>query len=137
VTSRLPVIQESLRRAGLEHRVVLHPGDSPTEIVRMHEQFRAGSAAPGPAHTGGVDLALIDGDHSIPGVLADLRVVEPVLNTGGYLLFHDTYPEQCGDHPGPRHVIDHIRTVAQGLYEVCELYTAPLNYGMALLRRVG
>jgi predicted O-methyltransferase YrrM len=136
-TSRLPIIRESLRRAGLEHRVVLHPGDSSVEIVKAREQIRAGVASPGPAHTGGVDLALIDGNHTTPGVLEDLWAIEPVLNTGGYILLHDTFPEQCGDHEGPRHVIDHIRTVAQGLYEVCELYTAPLNYGMCLLRRVG
>jgi hypothetical protein len=66
-----------------------------------------------------------------------LWAIEPVLNTGGCILVHDTFPEQCGGHEGPRHLIDHIHTKAQGLYEVCELYTAPLNYGMALLRRVG
>ncbi|MEX2219161.1 MAG: class I SAM-dependent methyltransferase [Phycisphaerales bacterium] len=136
--SRLPIIRESLRRAGLEHRVVLHPGNSPVEIEQCQEALRGpGPAHPGPGHTGGVDFALIDGDHSIKGVLADLWAVEPVLNTGGYVLLHDTFPEQCGDHEGPRHAIDHIRGVAQGLYEVCELYTVPLNYGMALLRRVG
>ena len=70
-------------------------------------------------------------------MLQDLRAVEPVLNTGGYIALHDTFPEQCGDHMGPRHILDHLTSEAQGLYEVCELYTAPLNYGMALLRRIG
>ena len=36
-----------------------------------------------------------------------------------------------------RRVAPSGRPVAQGLYELCELYTAPLNYGMALLRRIG
>lgn len=136
-TSRLPIIEEALRRAGLSERVVLHPGDSSTEIIKVRDSFRATTPRPGPAHAGGVDFALIDGNHTVPGVLEDLWAIEPVLNTGGYILLHDTFPEQCGEHQGPRHVIDHIRSVAQGLYEVCELYTAPLNYGMALLRRVG
>lgn len=125
--SRLPIVQENLLRAGLDHRVMFHPGDSAPEIRAFRDQLRPG----------GVDFALIDGNHTIPGVLEDLWAIEPVLNTGGYVLLHDTFPEQCGDHDGPRHAIDHMRTVAQGLYEPCELYTAPLNYGMALLRRVG
>lgn len=145
--SREPVVQESLRRAGLEHRVVLHPGDSSVEIRKMRDALRGGLdalAAPwGGAYVGseggagGVDLALIDGNHTTEGVLQDLWAVEPVLNTGGYILLHDTFPEQCGQHHGPRYILDHIASVAQGVYEVCELYTAPLNYGMALLRRIG
>lgn len=148
--SREPIVQESLERAGLAHRVVLHPGDSSVEIRRFRDQLKGtldALAAPwgkpytgsegGTGALGGVDLALIDGNHTVEGVLQDLWAVEPVLNTGGYLLLHDTYPEQCGDHLGPRHILDHIASVAQGLYEVCELYTAPLNYGMALLRRMG
>jgi cephalosporin hydroxylase len=147
---REPVVAESIRRAGLSHRVVLHPGDSSTEIRKFRDQLRGtvdpfasawgqpfvGRAA-GDAAVGGVDLALIDGDHTVDGVLQDLWAVEPVINPGGYILLHDTFPEQCGDHQGPRHILDHIAGVAQGVYEVCELYTAPLNYGMALLRRVG
>lgn len=129
---RRPMVEEALKRAGLEHRVVLHEGDSSTQLRACREALRG----PDPK-TGGVDLAFLDGDHSVRGVLADLWALEPVLNVGGYVVLHDVYPEQCGGHEGPRHVIDHIRAVAQGLYEVCEVYTAPLNYGMAVLRRVG
>jgi len=148
--SRQPVVQESLDRAGLAHRVVLHPGDSSIQIRAFRDQLRGQlnalsapwgkpfvGTAGGTGAIGGVDLALIDGNHSVEGVLQDLWAVEPVLNTGGYILLHDTFPEQCGDHLGPRHILDNIKSVAQGLYEVCELYTAPLNYGMALLRRIG
>jgi predicted O-methyltransferase YrrM len=140
-SSRLPMIEESLRRAGLSHRVRLHPGESGEMLRAFRDSVKSGESpwggGEGERYTGGVDLALLDGDHSIEGVLEDLWAVEPVLNTGGYLLLHDTIPEQCGDHLGPRHIIDHIREVAQGTYELCELYTAPLNYGMAILRRVG
>jgi hypothetical protein len=149
-TSRLPIIRAAIERAGLAHRAVLRPGDSSVEIVKARSELRAtlsaistawgspviGSGA-GPAGRGGVDLALLDGNHTIQGVLQDLWAVEPVLNPGGYLLLHDTFPEQCGDHQGPRHLIDHLPAVAQGRYELCEVYTAPLNYGMALLRRLG
>lgn len=148
-SSRLPIVEKHLERAGLRHRVVLHPGDSSSEIVKARDTLRGtlnatsspwGSSVGTPAGAsgrGGVDLALIDGDHSVDGALQDFWAVEPVLNTGGYVLLHDTFPEQCGEHEGPRHLIDHIRSVGQGVYEVCELYTAPLNYGIAVLRRVG
>jgi predicted O-methyltransferase YrrM len=122
------LVLEALARAGLGHRAALHKGDSSTQITAARDSLRA---------AGGVDFALIDGDHSEDGALKDLWAIEPVLNTGGYLLLHDIYPEQCGGHAGPRHIIEQVRQVAQGVYECCELYTAPLNYGMALLRRIG
>ncbi|MFN0131769.1 MAG: O-methyltransferase [Phycisphaerales bacterium] len=144
IEDRLGLFKRSIARAGLEGVVSIHPGDSSTEVRNLHallrpseEAVRAAWGQPITDWPGGVDLALIDGNHTVEGVFRDLAAVEPVLNTGGYIILHDTIPEQCGDHQGPRHVIDHIREVAQGVYELCELHTAPLNYGMALLRRVG
>ncbi len=58
-------------------------------------------------------------------------------DAGGYVLLHDTYPELCGSHEGPRHILDAINVITQGCYEKCELNLSPLNYGMGLLRRVG
>ncbi len=137
---RVDLVRANLAKARLDHLVVLHPGDSSVEIRAMRDQLR-GPQESWPIspreHIGGVDFALIDGNHTVEGVMQDLWAIEPVLNTGGCILVHDTFPEQCGGHEGPRHLIDHIQTEAQGMYEVCELYTAPLNYGMALLRRVG
>ncbi len=136
---RLEFVRSWLTRAGLAHRAVLHRGNSSAQIRACRDLLRGPSIDPAnpERHSGGVDFALIDGDHTTKGVLRDLEAVEPVINPGGYILLHDTYPEECGDHPGPRHIVDHIATVAQGLYQLCELYTAPLNYGMALLRRIG
>jgi predicted O-methyltransferase YrrM len=137
---RVDLVRANLKKAGLEHLVVLHPGDSSVEIRAMWDQLRGPREdwpSPPREHIGGVDFALIDGNHSVEGVLQDFWAIEPVLNSGGYVLLHDTFPEQCGGYDGPRHLIDQIQTVAQGLYDECELYTAPLNYGMALLRRVG
>ncbi len=137
------IVGEHLARAGLAHRVRLYPGNSSERVKAMATELKWRGGAPLPSdtkpseHTAGIDLALIDGDHSMPGALQDLWAVEPLLNTGGYIVLHDIYPEQCGDHAGPRHIIDHVRSVAHGVYEVCEVYTAPLNYGMAVLRRVG
>jgi predicted O-methyltransferase YrrM len=137
---RLDRVREALKRAQLDHHVILHPGDSSVEVRAFRDQLR-GPVEPWPGagneHVGGVDFALIDGNHTVEGVLQDLWAIEPVLNTGGYILVHDTFPEQCGGHEGPRHLIDHIREVAQGVYDVCELNTAPLNYGIGLLRRMG
>lgn len=137
---RLDRVRDALKRARLDHHVVLHQGDSSVEIRAFREQLR-GKVEPWPTaaaeHLGGVDFALIDGNHTVDGVLQDLWAIEPVLNTGGYILLHDTFPEQCGGHEGPRHLIDKIREVGQGVYDVCELNTAPLNYGIGLLRRMG
>lgn len=125
---RVPAVRARLQRAGQADRVLLHPGDSATQLVRAREDLR---------RAGGVDFALLDGDHSVEGATRDLWALEPVLNTGGCIVLHDTIPEQCGDYPGPRHIVDRINQIAQGLYEKCELYLAPLNYGLAVLRRIG
>lgn len=128
LTGRLEFVTERLGKAGTLDYVRFHPGDSSSNIIKSRDEL---------ADAGGVDFAFIDGDHSVPGVLADFKAVEPVLNTGGYVLLHDTYPEQCGNHEGPRYIIDHINEIGQGLYELVELHLSPLNYGMALLRRIG
>ncbi len=140
------IVREHLHRAGLGHRVATYPGNSSARLsLEIERGLFGASSSRQPGGSGGatgmagvgVDLAFIDGDHSVRGAVADFQAVEPVLNTGGYVVLHDTYPEQCGDHEGPRHIIDHLRDVGRGLYELCEIYTAPLNYGMAVLRRVG
>lgn len=132
------LVRGHLDRAGLGHRVHLHPGDSAPRVTRAREEGLFGPSGEAGGRGGaGIDLAFIDGDHSTPGALRDLHAVEPALNTGGYIVLHDTFPEQCGDHMGPRTIIDRTHEVARGRYELCEFYTAPLNYGMAVLRRIG
>lgn len=139
------IVRGHLLRAGLGHRIATYPGNSSERLRLEIERGLFGHPSPQPSSSGGaaiaadagVDFAFIDGDHSARGAVADFQAVEPLLNLGGYVVLHDTYPEQCGEHEGPRHIIDHIRDVGYGLYELCELYTAPLNYGMAVLRRIG
>ncbi|MEM1330264.1 MAG: class I SAM-dependent methyltransferase [Planctomycetota bacterium] len=135
---RLEFVSQRLTSAGLLELCRFHPGASAEQIPRAHEALRA---------AGGIDFALIDGDHTTPGVIADLLAVEPILNTGGVVVFHDIYPEECGGHTGPRDVVDRVwrpgtrrhrvRTVGSGIYEPVEIPLAPLNYGLAVLRRVG
>lgn len=124
---RLDWVKDRLTKAGLIDHVRFHPGDSAAQLI----------AAAGELRSPGVQFAFIDGDHSVPGAVRDLRAVEPVLNTGGYVLLHDTFPEQCGGHEGPRHILDHADTIGAGVYEKIELYLSPLNYGLGLLRRIG
>ena len=124
---RLDFVRAQLTKAGLIDYITLHPGNSSPNITAAREKLQA---------AGGVDFAFIDGDHGIQGAVADFVAVEPVLNTGGFVLLHDTFPEQCGGHEGPRHILDHVHEFAQGRYEVIDLYLSPLNYGLGLMRRV-
>lgn len=124
---RLELVARSIAQAGLADRVLLHKGNSSFAIRGHAAELRA---------RGGVDLAFLDGDHGRFGLLHDFHAVEPVLNTGGYVILHDVFPEIC-DHEGPRHLLDHLHAHAQGLYEHCELYLSPLNYGLAVARRIG
>src|SRR5690606_37262731 len=115
--------------------VHLHAGDSAEGIRRMSECGQL--AGPAGESRGSVQFAFLDGDHSLRGVIRDFDAVEPLIPTGGYVLLHDVYPEYAGDYQGPRYVADHAGMIGRGRYERCELYLAPVNYGMALLRRVG
>jgi predicted O-methyltransferase YrrM len=51
-----------------------------------------------------LDLLFIDGDHSIEGCLFDYASFAGALVSGGYLLFHDYYPER--PELGPTWVIN-------------------------------
>ncbi len=120
-------VRERLERAGVGARVRLHKGDSPHEIRRMHEELRS---------AGGVQLAFLDGDHEVEGAWLDFAAVEPVLNTGGYVLLHDVFPEFCG-WSGPRDVVNNRGYRAAGIYQGCDVCLSPVNYGMTVLRRMG
>lgn len=125
--NRLEFVASILAKAGLADRVRLHVGNSSFELRATHKELQ---------QAGGVELAFLDADHGITGVQQDFYATEPVLKTGGFILFHDTFPEMCGGHEGPRHLLDNINNTAQGLYEKTDLYLGPLNYGLGLLRRL-
>ncbi len=121
--SQRAFVEGALGRAGLREIVTLTAGDS-----------SAGIAA-APLRECGVQLAFLDADHTPAGVTRDLRAVEPWLDIGGYLVLHDTNP--ASGHEGPRYVLDNLSAIAAGRYEVVEYCTMPLDFGMAVLRRVG
>ncbi len=125
---RLTWVRDRLTKAGLIDHVRFHPGISWDQIMAARSELRA---------AGGVQFAYIDGDHTVPGAVQDFLAIEPLVATGGFLMVHDTFPECCGGHEGPRHLLDHVNTIGQGLYERIDLYLSPLNYGMGLMRRVG
>lgn len=125
-TEREQLVRQRLKDAGVADRVTIHKGDSSSGIIAHR---------PALDRAGGVQLAFIDGDHSPEGARRDLAAVEPSLNVGGFILLHDVWPTICGC-TGPRWLADNIRTVATGRYQVCDFYTAPLNYGLTILRRL-
>lgn len=121
---RLAQVRGRFEAAGVADLIQIHPGDSAAQI-----------RASGALLERGVEFAYIDGDHSEKGVTADLHAVEPFLPVGGYVVLHDTFPEVCSQ-PGPRWLIDNLASVSKFKYQVCELYTAQTNYGLAVLRRI-
>lgn len=122
---RRATVEARIIAAGLGEHVRFYVGDSKVQVPAAHALLRA---------AGGVQLAFIDGDHSFEGVLRDLLAVEPVLAAGGYVILHDVFPEVCS-HSGPRQLIDHLHQLTNVRYRHCDIYTAPLNYGLAVLQR--
>jgi predicted O-methyltransferase YrrM len=82
-----------------------------------------------------IDLLFIDGDHSIHGCLDDFVSFYPHVSVGGSILLHDIYPQYCGYH-GPRYVIDHFIKDSPH-FSYVEIDTSPVNFGMALIRKLG
>lgn len=120
-------VAASIAEAGLTDHVVLHPGNTSFEIRACRDELAA---------QGGVQLAYLDADHRPMGVAQDLWAVEPLLPTGALVVLHDTFPGVCGDD-GPRFLLDHVNELAVGRYSAVDLFTAPINYGMGIMRRVG
>jgi len=66
--------------ARMAHRAVLVTGPSPEALSEARQL--AGSQ---------FDFVFIDGDHSFDGVLKDIEGVMTLLDTGGYICFHDAH----------------------------------------------
>lgn len=122
---RRNTVEARIRNAGLRDLVRFHVGDSKKQVPLAYEELRAG---------GNVQFAFIDGDHSFEGALGDLLAVEPVLDPGGYVVLHDVFPNVCGVK-GPRQLLDELHRLTNVEYRWCEIYTAPRNYGLAVLQR--
>jgi hypothetical protein len=53
-----------------------------------------------------LDFLFIDGDHSVEGCLFDFENFEKDVKRGGYIAFHDYYPDR--EDLGPTWVINHM-----------------------------
>lgn len=123
---RQELVQRHVIEAGLGSHVRLHRGWSAPTIRREREAGRLGR----------VQLAFLDGDHSERGVLEDFLAVEPSLETGGYIILHDTHPATCG-HDGPMLFTQTVNQRGAGRYDALNLNLAPVNYGLSVIQRVG
>lgn len=81
--------------SSIEHRATLVEGHSPDALGEAER--RAG---------GKFDFAMIDGDHSLAGMIRDLEGVMPYMADEAYILMHDA----------------HYFEVADGIREVCARY---------------
>jgi predicted O-methyltransferase YrrM len=124
---RRRAVEARIATAGFADLVHIHEGDSVQQLMASRDTLRS---------LGGVQFAFIDGDHSPKGALADLQALEPVLQIGGYVMLHDTFPEVC-NHVGPRWLLDNLAACSSAKYQLCDLYTAQTNYGLAIMRRIG
>ncbi len=81
-----------------------------------------------------IDFLYIDGDHTIERCYKDFVLYSPHVSIGGYIILHDIYPEHC-NWDGPRYLIDkYIKNSPN--YELFEIKTSPVNYGMAVIRKL-
>lgn len=123
----LEFVAGRLAEAGLQDHVVLHPGNCAYELRAWSESLDPGQR---------VEIAYLDADHRPMGVCQDFWAVEARIPTGGMVILHDTFPKMCGDD-GPRYLLDHVNSIARGRFDVMDLYLAPINYGLGIMRRVG
>lgn len=116
-------VQKQLRKCRLDNFVELHKGKSAFVSPRIAKEL-----------DGGLEFIFIDGDHSIEGFMADFDALEPFVSTGGYILLHDVFPQHC-DSDGPAFLLS-SENFPREHFELCHVYTAPLNFGFCLLRKI-
>lgn len=115
--------QKSLEAAQLSHRVKFHKGNS----IAVGEKVDEILDQP-------IDFLYIDGDHTVEGCYKDFVLYSPHVSVGGYIILHDIYPEHC-NWDGPRHLIDKYLKNSPH-FDVLEIKTSPVNYGMAVIRKL-
>jgi predicted O-methyltransferase YrrM len=123
--NRLEIAENFLNNASLENVVTFIKGNS----IEVYKQIRG-------VLTNGIDLLLIDGDHSLKGVFADFNRYYNLVRPGGYIVLHDIYPENCG-WDGPRILIDRLKKsgIVPRSMELIEIAT-PDGYGFSVCRKI-
>lgn len=102
----LPHFLENLSRAGLEDWVIPVIGRS-SEVARNWPGTRVG-------------LLFIDGGHSQEDVDADYLSWSPLIVPGGFLCFHDVYPDPADGGQAPYHTF--LRAQASGQWKTIGLF---------------
>ena len=92
--------RDTLARAGLEDTVV-------SIVCRSQLAARAWGTP--------LSLVFIDGGHSLDTVSADFRNWSPHLMPGGWLMFHDVFPDPSKGGQAPHHV--YRQALDSGLFE--------------------
>jgi predicted O-methyltransferase YrrM len=122
-TDALQTARAHLEQAGLAHRVSFHKGDSSTQIRSV---FRQPSDC--------IDMAFIDGDHTVGGCMKDWDAIANALRPGGVAILHDTKPENCG-WEGPRYLMDEQCALFPAQFQIVDLPT-PEGCGLGIIQKV-
>lgn len=115
--------QKSVEAAQLSHRVKFYQGNS----IEVGEKVNEILDEP-------IDFLYIDGDHTIEGCYKDFALFSPHVSVGGYIILHDIYPEFCA-WDDSRYLIDKYLKNSPH-FDVLEIKTSPVNYGMAVIRKL-
>lgn len=124
LTNPFEYAQKSVENAQLSHRVKFYKNNSREIGEKIYEILDEP-----------IDFLFIDGDHTIEGCYNDFILYYPHVADGGYIILHDIYPEYC-DWNGPRYLIDKFIKKSP-YFELLEIKTSPVNYGMAVIRKLG
>jgi predicted O-methyltransferase YrrM len=122
-SNSLHVVRTHLGKAGLSSRVTLHQGDSAGEIENVF-----------PDKKPCIDMAYIDGDHTLKGCIADWNVVAERLQPGGIVLLHDVEPRKVWWLLGPPCLVSSITSCKPGRFSVLSLPT-PGGAGLGIIQK--
>lgn len=122
-TDSLAIARAHLETGGLAHRVTLHPGDSSSNISATFE-----------GRKDAIDMAFIDGDHTVGGCMKDWAAIEPHLMPGGIVLLHDIEPEVCW-YLGPRYLMDKACAGRSHQFQTLSIRT-PDGPGLGVVQKI-
>ena len=98
--------EEYLQKKGPEDLLLTFRKNMESRGVMDRIVIKQGFSSEFQKETGAIDFLFIDGDHSIEGCKEDFDMYAPKLKPGGYIAFHDYYPDR--PELGPTFVIDNV-----------------------------
>lgn len=120
----LHVVRMHLSKAGLSNRVTLHQGDSVKEIENVFPEKKPF-----------IDMAFIDGDHTLKGCISDWNVIAERLQPGGIVLLHDVDPKMVWWLLGPPYLVSSISSKNQMQFSALSLPT-PDGAGLGIIQKM-